>query len=270
MSRARITTYAVAFAILSAPLLAQFGLSTIVFDPTASSHLVEEIRQMEQEYAAVMNVYRTAENTYNQIIQNAKMITNKQRWESLISPWSYPTSTNTYGTTSGWTSAMNSGVGALPGYQQATVPLGNYASVWNSMSSAQQAQAGHHYGTIELADGVTVNALSTTGTVRSNASSTNSAIAALQSDSLSDDPNLNTEVGVLNKVNAANLISVQTEQDTNKLLAAMVDQTTVQQKAMRDAWAESVNANVAAQQMAQQNTAAVWSGTTQAHSARLP
>src|SRR5215469_8550931 len=222
MSRVRITTCVCAVAVLAAPVLAQFGLSTIVFDPTASSHLVEEIRQMEQEYAAVLNVYRTAENTYNQIIQNAKMITNKQRWESLISPWSYPTSTNTYGTTSGWTSAMNSGVDALPGYQQATVPLGNYASVWNSMSSGQQTQAGHHFGTIELADGVAVNSLNTTGTVRSNASSMNSAIAALQSDSLSDDPNLNTEVGVLNKVNAANLISAQTQQDTNKLLAAMV------------------------------------------------
>lgn len=270
MSKARIATSYVVFCAIAAPVGAQFGLPSIVFDPTASSHLIEQIGQMEQEYAAVMNVYRTAENTYNQIIQNARMITNKQRWESLISPWVYPTATNTYGTTGGWISAMNSGAGALTGYRGATVPLGDYSSVWGSMNSAQQAQAGQHYATAELADGVAVNALNTTGTVRSNASATNSAIAALQSDSLSDDPNLNTEVGVLNKVNAANLISAQTQQDTNKLLAALVDQQTVQQKAMRDAWAESINATVAAQQMAQQNTAAVWNGTTQAHSARLP
>jgi hypothetical protein len=260
----------VILAALTVPAVGQFGLPTIVYDPTASTHLIAQLGQMEQQYAAILNMYRTAENTYSQIIQNAKTIANKQRWESLISPWSYPVSTNTYGTTSGWTSAMNTGSASLSGYQQAVVPLGNYSSVWNLMNSTQQAQAGQHYATVELTDGVAVNALNTTGTVRANAAATNLAISTLQSDSLSDDPNLNTEVGVLNKVNAANLISAQTQQDTNKLLAVMVDQQAVQQKAIRDGWVESVNANIAAQQMAQQNAAAVWSGTTQAHSARLP
>ena len=40
----------------------------------------------------------------------------------------------------------------------------------------------------------------------------------LEQDSLSDDESLNSEVAVLNKINATNVLTLRSVQDTNKLL----------------------------------------------------
>jgi hypothetical protein len=69
----------------------------------------------------------------------------------------------------------------------------------------------------------------------------------LEADSLSSDPSLNTEVGVLNKINAANLISIRNTQDSNKLLASVLEQQLAAEKARRDAEAQSINNQIAFQ-----------------------
>src|SRR6516162_8808287 len=66
----------------------------------------------------------------------------------------------------------------------------------------------------------------------------------IQNDSLSDDPNLNTEVSVLNKVNATNVLALQNAQDTNKLLVAVLEQQTILAKHLRDAEASAANADI--------------------------
>ena len=63
-----------------------------------------------------------------------------------------------------------------------------------------------------------VNSITMLGGIRGNARGVEDAITQLENDSLSDSPELNTEVGILNKINAATLIGVRNSQDTNKLL----------------------------------------------------
>ena len=75
-------------------------------------------------------------------------------------------------------------------------------------------------------------------------------IDTLESESLSDDPTENTEVGVLNKINAATVISVRNTQDTTKLLAAVLDHQMVEAKERRDAQVQSINCDVALRQQA--------------------
>jgi hypothetical protein len=95
-----------------------------------------------------------------------------------------------------------------------------------------------------------VNALQQLGEIRGNSAEVEAAIDSLESDSLSDADDLNTEVGVLNKVNAASIISVRNSQDTNKLLGSLLDQQTVVLKAQRDAQAQSVNNDIALREIA--------------------
>ena len=45
------------------------------------------------------------------------------------------------------------------------------------------------------------------GAIRDNAQTIQNQINNLEQDSLSSDPNLNTEVSVLNKINAANVLT---------------------------------------------------------------
>jgi hypothetical protein len=69
-------------------------------------------------------------------------------------------------------------------------------------------------------------------------------IANLEQDSLSSDPNLNTEVSVLNKINAAGVLTLRTLQDSNKLLTSLVEQQTILAKQQREATTNSINADI--------------------------
>jgi hypothetical protein len=55
---------------------------------------------------------------------------------------------------------------------------------------------------------------------------------------------MNTEVAVLNKINAANLITVRTTQDTNKLLVALAEEQIIEAKRTRDAQAQAINDHI--------------------------
>jgi hypothetical protein len=61
---------------------------------------------------------------------------------------------------------------------------------------------------------------------------------------LSADPNLNTEVSVLNKINAAGVLTLRTLQDSNKLLASLLEQQTIIAKQQREATTNAINADI--------------------------
>ncbi len=228
------------------PAYSQFA----VVDAGTIAQLVDELAQLKQEYDQLVKTYQVVTNQYNQMVTNAKTITSKARWKALLTPWRFPTATNTYGSTGGWITALNSGGGALTGYQRAVTPISTYASVWGSIAASQQDQIGRNYATVELSDGVTVNALDQLGEVRGNSAAVENAIDTLEADSLSDSDYLNTELGVLNKINAAGIIGVRNNQDTNKLLASMLDHQMVETKAHRDAQVQSINNDIALRQTA--------------------
>jgi type IV secretion system protein TrbJ len=236
--------------ITAIPAFGIFGIGDIVFDPSSYGELVAQLAQLQQQYTQLVKTYETVTSQYEQMLTNAKWIVSKARWRAILTPWAHPTAANTYGTTNGWVNAVNTGAGSLTGYMQAVTKLDTYASVWNSIAGAQQDQIGRNYSGIELSDGATVSALEQLGKLRGNSDAVEFAIDTLENDSLSDSPELNTEVGVLNKINAAGIISVRNSQDTNKLLAAILDHQMVEGKAVRDAQAQSINSDIALRQVA--------------------
>jgi hypothetical protein len=97
---------------------------------------------------------------------------------------------------------------------------------------------------VELADGAAKGALEAIGRLRGNATAVQTAIQGLEADSLSAAPEMNTEVAVLNKINAAGLISVRSAQDTNQLLVALAEDQAIHSKRLRDAEARGINQHV--------------------------
>ena len=69
-------------------------------------------------------------------------------------------------------------------------------------------------------------------------------IGNLENDSFSTDSSLNTEVSVLNKINAAGVLTLRTVQDSNKLLASLLEQQTILAKQQREATTNSINADI--------------------------
>lgn len=258
----RIVVISACLGLTATPLLAILGFGDIVFDPTSYGELVSELTQLEKEYTQLAATYNMVTNQYNQMVTNAKWISSKTRWRAMLSAWQFPRAANTYGTTGGWIGAVNTGGGALGGYTQAVTQLKNYAPVWAVIPPEQQDRIGRNYATVELSDGTTVNALTQLGAIRGNSAEVENAIDTLENDSLSDDPTENTEVGVLNKVNAAGIIGLRNAQDTNKLLASILDHQMIEAKARRDAQASSINSDIALRQAAPAAASQLFTGTT--------
>ncbi|HKD06460.1 MAG TPA: hypothetical protein VKB79_11210 [Bryobacteraceae bacterium] len=267
--RRGVLAWASVLGAISIPAAAQFGIS-IVSDPGVYSRMATDLAQAIREYQAIITLYQLSQQAYANMVRAATNITTKNVWMPPSTAWTYPSATNTYGTTAGWTQTINSGLGAVPAWSSSAISLQNYNPIWPSLSAGQQTQFGRRYGSIELTDSAATNSMNQVGVVRGNASTTDAAIARLEADSMSNNPALNTEVGVLNQVSAAGVINARQQQSTNQLLSAIADQQTVQAKLAHDSMADAVTITVAAQQAAQQNTAAIWNSTTQAHQARLP
>ncbi len=258
----RIVITALSVILAGAPAYAIFGIGLPVFDASAFAEMIEQVSWLSQQYNQLVKTYNTVTNQYNQMLTNAKWIVAKARWKATLSAWKFPTATNTYGTTGGWIGAVNTGAAALNGYFSSVTQLKTYTPVWGTIPFSQQDHIGRNYATVELSDGATVNALSQLGTIRGNSNAVESAIDTLESESLSDDPTENTEVGVLNKINAATVISVRNTQDTTKLLAAVLDHQMVEAKERRDAQVQSINCDVALRQQAPAAAAQAFTGTT--------
>lgn len=270
MNKKHIVTAGLLMMVATTGAYAIFGVGDIVFDPTTSLNIISQTEQVVSQLRVLQSTLTNAENTYNQVVNNAKMLTGKGIWSYVSMPPAYPVASNSYGTSGGWIASINSGVGSANAYVMATQRLSSPTGLYNSLSMRGQANFSTHYATMELNDGIANNAMTVTGSMRQQMAAQQQALAQLQTASLSDDPVQNTEVGILNKVNAATLVHAQTLQGTNQLLAALTDAQTVELKQRHDLLVDEMNSSVAVQAAVSTNTSSLWSGDTNAHSARLP
>lgn len=242
----RIAVFAVIAAVCVAPVFGIFGLGDIVFDPTNFEEAAQQLLQLEQQYAQLVQTYQMVRSQYEQMIWMAQQVPVNMalRYRALATPWQNSSATNTYGTTAGWVSGINTGVGISDGYSTATQPLATYGSAFGNIPADQQDRVKTTYATVELTDSANLAGLATLGQLRGNAPAVETAIRNLEDDSLSSDPAMNTQIAVLNKINAANLISVRNTQDSNKLLVALAEEQIIEAKRKRDAEAQAINTHI--------------------------
>ena len=219
-----------------------------VFDASNLAEAVKEFKQLQQAYT-------TANQTRDQIIQAynlahymSRMPQNlAQRYKSQFAMWTNLNAPNTYGNTSAWVNALNTGLSqqSLAGYSAAVVQVNPYPqSGFGQLDTNTQATIQNQYATSDLAQGMTTGALTTLGQVRSHSESLNQQISNLEGDSYSNDPTQQSEMAVLAKVNAANLIQLHSQQDTNQLLSAGIQQQMVAQKQAIDAQNRTMNQTI--------------------------
>lgn len=228
------------------PSWAILGLGDVVFDPSNYAEAVQHLAQLQQQYMQLVQIYQQTRQQYEQLVWMARMVpvNMRARYRAAVTPWANTTAPNTYGTTSAWVDSMNSGADVATGYGQATQKLGDYGSAIGNIPADQVDRVKTSYATVELTDGANQQAMTTIGRIRANAPAIENTLNALEEDSLSSDPQMNTEVAVLNKINAANLIGLRNAQDTNQVLAALAEQQIVASKRTRDAEAAAINEHI--------------------------
>ncbi len=229
---------------------AQFG-SGIVYDPTNYHNALLRYYQLQQHLAQLQKSYAKITSQLELATQMARFVQNMPaRYRAVFSQWRNVTSLNTFGNTGSWVSGINSGL--LPninvGYQKSTTQLLPYSTDHLSgMDASQLERVQSQYASVQLADGANVNAMATIGSIRGSAQDIQMQIGNLEQDSFSNDSDLNSEVSVLNKINAAGVLTLRTLQDSNKLLASLLEQQTIIAKQQRDATTSAINADISRQ-----------------------
>jgi hypothetical protein len=239
---------------------AQFGVG-IVYDPTNYANALLRYYQLQQHLIQLRNSYAQLVAQYNFAVQMARNIENMPaRYQAQFSEWRNTSALDTYGNTGTWVNGINSGQAAFvsTGYQQATTQLLPYNQAQLSgMNADELSRVRSQFATVELADGANTTAMATIGAIRGNAQTIQTQIGNLEQDSLSNDSDLNTEVAVLNKINAAGVLTLRTLQDSNKLLASLLEEQTILAKQQREATTNTINADIQRQASLAANMAQV-------------
>jgi hypothetical protein len=226
---------------------AQLG-NGVVFDPTNYHNALLRYYQLQQHLVELQKSYAKITGQLNLALQMAQFVKNMPaRYRALFSQWRNVTSLNTFGNTVSWINGINTGV--LPnintGYLQSTSQLSPYSSYeLSGMDPMELGRVQSQYASIELTDGANINAMATIGAIRGSADNVQTQIGNLEDDSFSGDSGLNSEVSVLNKINAAGVLTLRTLQDSNKLLASLLEQQTILAKQQRDQTTNAINIDI--------------------------
>jgi hypothetical protein len=222
---------------------AQFG--GVVYDPTNYHNALLRYYQLQQHLVQLQKTYAQVVSQYNLAMFMARYVHNMPaRYRAPFSQWRNATALNTYGNTNGWITGINTG-NLNGGYQLSTTQLLQYdPNHLSGMDSNEQSRVKSQYASVELSDGANLEAMAAIGAIRENSQNVEAQIANLERDSFSDDPDLNSEVSVLNKINAASVLTLRSVQDSNKLLTSLLEQQIILAKQQRESTTNTINADI--------------------------
>lgn len=240
------------------------------FDPIAIGKIILETEKILQLYVQMQQLYQVTLRTYDVIKFASQAATGKYGWQYLASPIFYPRYANTYGTSGGWMDSLSKGINTVESYERATMRYVSPYELMGRLGSIGQDRYARQYATVEIMDGTAQHAMNVSGSIRAQNSLNSVALWKLEQKSLSQDPDDNSEVSVLNKVNAATMIQARMAQEQINLQGAILDQNNVELKRKHDLMIEELNAASAINDSAVQTTESIWSGHSAARNMRLP
>jgi len=260
MSRRRLLVGVLVVALAATPVFAQW----VVFDPTNYIAAIDRLIELQRHYVQLVETYRQIREQYDHMVRMARQVpvVMATRYKALAPAWRFSVGTDTYGTAGGWTATVNTGDRASDGYRLATQALRDYGTVFSSLPLDEQARIRAQYATVELADASTILGIQTVGRVRWRGPSLEGTVQALEDDSLSSADAMNTEIAVLNKINAAGVLGLRTAQSTNQLLVSLLEDRMIEAKRQREAEVGAINAHVTFVTQARPYLQRVSAGTT--------
>lgn len=247
------------------PAHGQFGFPQVVIDPAAIAKLVTSIAVQSKELAQTLITAKNIVLSYelaSSMARNLHGMPGRYRsaW-TMLSP--YTLVNDVFYNVGSWQNAANRGgrSTAQQAYEQASIrPLRYQSSDLDNMSAADLEMKKSAYASVELADSANIGALDSIGSIRGNSADAEAKLKNLEDDSFSDNPDLNTEVSVLNKVNAAQMLSLRRQQDEIKLLTIIAEALSIKSKTDRDAMVVEQNADIQKRQIATQSIKSLTDG----------
>jgi hypothetical protein len=228
------------------PLSAQL-VGGIVYDPTNYANAVLRYEQLQQQLAQLISTYQQLRTQYLLLLEQTQLLPVNMvaRYKSLASTWLPFLASNAYGTTAPWILTANTGPGAAAAYALATQPLLDYAGALGRLSAEEAARVRTRYDRLELADGAITHALEAVGYLRGHQPSMEATVRNLEDDTYATDAGRNTQIAVLNKINAVGVTEARLAKDTNNVLVSLLEQQALEATERREAAAQGINAHIA-------------------------
>lgn len=240
----RIAAALLALLLVGCPLWALFGISLggeIVHDPISYANALLMLAELIKNYEQLKAQY-DLQVWLSQVVpvdMSLRYRTVGTSWYGLQLPF------DRFGNLAGWVQTVNQGGSAFGGYGTASIELRPYGPQLYRVNSDEQLKIASQYASAELADGTNVHSMEAVGMLRGNAAVVDRSIQRLEDDSLSLDPAMNTQIAVLNKINAASIANVRSARDTNRVLLSVLEQQLVESKRRRDAEVSEINTQIA-------------------------
>jgi hypothetical protein len=228
------------------PVSAQL-LGGIVYDPSNYANALLRYAELQRQYTQLVTTYQQIRTQYLLLRQQAQLlpVNMNARYRSLASPWFPFTASNAYGTTVPWILTANTGPGATRAYALATEPLRSYLGAISRLSAEEAVRVRTRYDRVELADGSITHGLEALGFLRGHQLSVETTLRNLEEDAYANDADRNTQIAVLNKINATAVTSARLAKDTNNVLVSLLEQQLLEATNRRDAVAQGINAHIA-------------------------
>jgi hypothetical protein len=167
------------------------------------------------------------------------------RYRSIPTPWLPFSATNTYGTTALWIRAANTGHEASAAYTLATQPLGDYGAAMGALSPDEAARVQARHDRVQLSDASITHGLEALGFLRGHQMSVETTVRNLEDDTYAGDQDVNTQIAVLNKINAIAVTSARLAKDSNNVSVSLLEQQLLDATDRREAAVQAINAHIA-------------------------
>jgi hypothetical protein len=238
----------------------------IVLDPAVLDNAVTQLIELEESFAELVATYQQIRTQYLLLQHQAQglPVDLATRYRTVRSPWLGLSATSAYGLTTTWVTAANTGAAASTGYTRATEALRPYGSAMARLSAEEAARVQARVDRVDLGDATAVHGLQALGLLRAREASVETALANLEADTFTGNADFNTQVAVLNKINATTVTTARVATDTNNLLVSLLEQQLLDATERREAAVEGINAHIAFETDAPALLAASTSQTTTA------
>jgi hypothetical protein len=221
------------------PAKAIFGFGDIVFDPTATAKLVQQIQQYQQLLQNEIQLYQTAKTQYQMLKFNLEQYTSKQFWKTWGVALLQSNVGNRYGETAVWSAAVNHGQAVPTAWALATLPVQSGAF----LAREPLGNSSHlsSLAAVEIQDSTGQLSMETLAAVRQQQTTNAQAINQLEQTALSGTPQDNTEIKQLNLLNAAQFQNMRMQQGTQTLQAEILEQLLAANLEQRNLHANALN-----------------------------
>jgi hypothetical protein len=215
----------------------------IVFDPTNLEEAVTQTGHLITQINKAIETIRLITQQYEHMKYMAQFIRDQYRYRAPSTLWHAFEAPDTYGRNGGWLAAVNQGTRAAGAWTDAVVRTVAYPGGLYRLAASQVERKEKDVATLELMDGAGVSAIDTVGRIRAAGPQVERTVQVLETDTLSEDPDMNTTAVRLGTANAIALLNAKTATNTNKLLVTSAELALVRMKQEHDAAARALLAD---------------------------